>query len=101
MGLLTEELGRKLPRLYSTDKQGDAAIVQCKFFAPWNQWTFFGIEFDGTDTFFGLIVGNEVEFGYFSLSEVESIRGPFGLQIERDLYFTPKSVAEVKAEIRR
>ncbi len=98
MGLLTEEIKRRLPKLYATEKQGGAAIVQCKFFAPWNQWTMYAIEFDGTDTFFGLIVGDEVEMGYFSLSEMKSVRGPFGLEIERDLYFTPKTLAEIRAK---
>jgi len=29
----------------------------------------------------------EEEWGYFVLSELESVRGPLGLPIERDLYF--------------
>ena len=28
--------------------------------------------------------------GIASIEELESIRGPFGLKIERDLYWTPK-----------
>ena len=39
--------------------------------------------------------GLENEFGYFSLRELESIRGPFGLTIERDLYWTPKPIREI------
>ena len=33
--------------------------------------------------------GIEVELGYFALSELQSIRGKFGLPVERDLYFQP------------
>jgi len=36
---------------------------------------------------------------YFSLSELESIRGPLGLKVERDLYWKPKTLSEVKKEI--
>ena len=34
-------------------------------------------------------VGHEYEFGYFSLSELESFRDGWVLPIERDLYYKP------------
>jgi hypothetical protein len=40
----------------------------------------------------------ELELGYFSLDELESVRGPFGLKIERDLYWKPKTLREVMAK---
>ena len=52
-------------------------------------------EFDGVDILFGLVSRFEVELGYFSLSELESVHGPMGLPIERDLYFKPKSLKEL------
>jgi hypothetical protein len=33
--------------------------------------------------------GFEKELGYFSLAELLTNRGKLGLEIERDLYFTP------------
>ena len=39
--------------------------------------------------------GLEVELGYFALSELESVRSPLGLPVERDLYFEPKSLREL------
>jgi hypothetical protein len=69
----------------------------CKFFTPDSQWTWYVLEFDGEDIFFGYIVGFEAELGYFSLSELESVRGPWGLPIERDLYFKPAPLSEVRA----
>ena len=53
-------------------------------------------EFDGEDIFFGLVIGMEMELGYFSLSELESVRGSLGLPIERDLYFKPKTLQELR-----
>jgi hypothetical protein len=36
------------------------------------------------------------EWGYFSLSELQSVKcPPFGLGIERDLYFDPKPISKV------
>ena len=37
------------------------------------------------------------EFGYFTLRELESVRGPLGLPIERDLHFKPRPLKEVMA----
>ena len=72
-------------------------MVQVKFFTPDAQWTWYATEFDGEDLFFGLVVGLETELGYFSLLELESVRGPLGLPIERDMYFEPKTLSKVRA----
>ncbi|MEM7630057.1 MAG: DUF2958 domain-containing protein [Planctomycetota bacterium] len=39
------------------------------------------ISIDPEDLCFGLVDGHEVELGYFSFDEIESIRGPGGLKI--------------------
>ena len=44
--------------------------------------------------FYGLVEGFETEWGYFSLDELESVNGPFGLKIERDLHFEPRKVGD-------
>lgn len=85
MELLPGELRAVLPKLYSTEKQGTEAIAPIKFFTPDSSWSWYPTEFDGDDLFFGLVRGLEVEIGYFSLSELESVRGGLGLPIERDL----------------
>ncbi|MEN5407683.1 DUF2958 domain-containing protein, partial [Aliarcobacter butzleri] len=38
----------------------------------------------------------ERELGYFSLDELESVRGLFGLKVERDLSFKPTKLSKVK-----
>ena len=41
------------------------------------------------------------ELGYVSLKELESLRGPMGLKVERDLHFTAgKTLAEYATEAR-
>ena len=92
--LMSDEIRERLPALYATDGQKDP-IVQVKFFSTFSSWTWYAIEFDGDDTFFGLVYGHEAELGYFSLSELESgARSP--IQIERDLYFRSKPLSEVR-----
>ncbi|MCK4791314.1 MAG: DUF2958 domain-containing protein [Desulfobacteraceae bacterium] len=99
MKLLTQEIRKKLPPLYSQDGKGGKAIAQVKYFTPSSSWTWYGVEFDGQDTFFGLVDGHCKELGYFSLSELESVRGPMGLPIERDLYWQPKTLEEIAPEM--
>jgi hypothetical protein len=93
MKMLTKELRKKLPALGEGD--GTAHV---KFFTPWTNWTWYATEFDGEDMFFGLVDGHEKEIGYFTLSELEAVNGPFGLKIERDLYWTPVKVYEAEPE---
>ena len=99
MKLLTQKLRKKLPPLYSQDGKGGRAIVHAKFFTPDSNWTFYASEYDGEDRFFGLVDGHCKELGYFSLSELESVRGPMGLPIERDLYWKPRSLEEIAPEL--
>ncbi|NTU46325.1 DUF2958 domain-containing protein [Candidatus Roizmanbacteria bacterium] len=94
MKLLTAELLKKLPKLYASEQENDP-VVWCKFFTPDSSWTWYATEFDGKDTFFGLVDGFEKEWGYFSLSELLNVRGHLGLPIERDRYFTPKRISEI------
>jgi hypothetical protein len=96
MMLLTKSLRRKLPALYSQDSKPATSVpVVVKFFTPDSSWTWYATEFDGEDTFFGLVDGHEKELGYFSLKELESARGPMGLAIERDLHFAGRTLADV------
>jgi hypothetical protein len=52
-------------------------------------------------TFFGLADLHEKELGYFSLEELQSVRLPFGLRIERDMYFDGMVLDKTTNEVRR
>lgn len=95
MQLLTKEVTTKLPFLYTQEDEEDPMVI-CKFFAVWSSWTWYAIEFDGQDTFFGYVAGDFPELGYFSLSELQSLKGPMGLGIERDMYFRTCRLSEIK-----
>jgi hypothetical protein len=110
MKLLPEEIREQLPPLYSQDGKGGKAVAYVKFFTPSSSWTWFATEgepmFDESSKevdfkFFGLVEGFEKELGYFLLSELEEVRGPMGLPIERDLHFKPKTLEEIAPEMFR
>ncbi len=95
MQLMTKELRKQLPPIGAQSESEDPTVY-VKFFCPWNHWTWFAYEFDGEDIFFGFVKGDFDEFGTFSLSEMESVSGPIGLGIERDIHFTPKKLSQCK-----
>jgi hypothetical protein len=108
MKLLTQEIRKKLPPLYSQEGKGGKAIAYLKLFTPDSGWTWWAVE-GGPITddngreidfqFFGLVDGQFKELGYFNLSELESARGPMGLPIERDLYWQPKTLGKIAPEM--
>ena len=100
MKLLTKALLKQLPPLYATEDQEDPMVI-CKFFYPDFDWSWFAIEYDGEDVFFGLVDGFVAELGYFTRSELEGNRGKLGLPIERDLYFGPCRLSELRAKLDR
>lgn len=95
MKLLTEEILKALPKIGETENDPDPRLI-CKFFYPDFSWTWYAIEFDGKDLFFGLVDGFERELGYFTLSELQANKGKLGLPIERDRYFTPIRLSELE-----
>lgn len=101
MKLLTKELEKKLPPLYATEKvplEQKKLIV--KYFTPFSNWTWYGVEYDPKEKrFFGLVVnGHGHEWGYFTLTEFEEINNSAKPpRIERDLYFSTTSVGDILA----
>ncbi len=97
MKLLTKVLERTMPPLGAQDGKGDEAIAYVKFFDPQGSWTWYGTEYDPVNReFFGLVDGHERELGYFSLDELATFRGRFGLGIERDVWFKPTTLAVIR-----
>ena len=101
MKLLTQTLKKQIPALYATESVPlkEKEIV-CKFFNPCGAGSWYvveGQEEDGDFIFFGLVELHEQEWGYFSLKELESIRLPFGLGIERDIHFSKRRVSNLSS----
>jgi hypothetical protein len=78
----------------------EETLVYVKFHDPASRWKWYVIEFDGEDTFFGLVVNPVgVVAGQFKLAELECLR--FGDEqeegegVERDTRFQPLTVADL------
>jgi len=107
MKLITKKEERLLPPLYATEYAKDP-ICHVKLFAPVGHWTWYLMEYDpARKVAFAFVVGHVNELGYVSIAELQSIKVrsgiivngekvTFGLPIERDLYWTPKPLSQVR-----
>lgn len=92
MKLITKEIEKALEShpLYSQEGNNNPKVL-VKFFNPCGSGSWYVTEAerqdDGDWLFFGLCHIFDAELGYFTLSELESMRLPFCLTIERDMYF--------------
>jgi hypothetical protein len=97
--LITEALKRRFAKVGRQDDKEENVIVIAKFFTPDSSWTWFALEYEEeTNVCFGFVIGPFPELGYFSIEELEGVRGLLGLPVERDLYWTEKSLAAAKTE---
>ena len=103
MELITPEQRETL--LANGARRGADHVPVVKLFNPCGAGTWFVTELDPEDESiaFGLadLGFHTPEVGSFSLSELEAFQGPFGLGIERDLYFEAKYTLSAYAEAAR
>jgi len=100
MKLLTKAILDRFRELGSQESKGDDAIVVAKFFTPDSNWTWLATEFEETEgLFFGLVEGHYVELGYWQLEELQNLRGPLGLKVERDLHWKETTLSEVRGKL--
>jgi len=95
--LIPQTLLSDIPDLYETEDSLNP-ICYVKLFTPDSNWTWYIIEFSKADakTCYGYVQGMDSELGYFTLEELESIHGPLGLAIERDMWFKPTLFSDIK-----
>lgn len=92
MKLLTKELERKLPKLYSSSNK-----AYVKWFTPDANWTWYVMEYDPeTGDCYGYIKGSDNEMGYFNINEIKEVRGKLGLPVERDRLFETTSFEDLQ-----
>ncbi len=102
--LMTKEVGDTIPAIYANEnaKDYDTVLAPAKLFSPFGNWTWYITEMDPeTGECFGLVQGFETELGYFSLDELAEAT-VFGAvpAVERDLYWQPKTIGEIRRESR-
>ena len=99
MKLITKTLEKKKKKIGCQSQSADPIVV-AKFFDPCGSATWYATEYDAENKIaFGYVTGLAFdEWGTFSITELESIKRPFGLGIERDLYFKEQRFKEIIKE---
>lgn len=98
--LMTKELEKKFEKypIGSQDGKGNDAYVVVKYFNPCGAGTWLITEGEKQENGDWLLFGYchlfEWEWGYVLLSELEQVKLPFGLKIERELYVTDCKVGD-------
>jgi len=98
--LMTQKLADTIPAIYANEKVADydTVLAHAKLFSPYSNWTWYITEMDPeTGQCFGLVEGFEKEIGYFDLTELAETT-LFGdvPAVERDLYWEPRTLGEIK-----
>jgi hypothetical protein len=101
--LLTEALRWRFAELGPQD-YGDEAkeIVAGHFFLPGTGWDWWPLAYDedgGVPQLFCLVRGQEIELGYVALAELETVRSPLGLAVERDEHWQECTLAELRQRL--
>ena len=88
MKLLTRELLKKLPPIGHSIKTKEEPQAIVKWFTPDSNWTWYVAEYNPENGMcWGLVDGFEKEFGFFTIDEIQKLKGPLKLPIERDMWF--------------
>ena len=102
--LMTKELADTIPALGANENAADYddLLAIAKLFSPYSGWTWYVTEWNAeTGLCFGLVEGFETELGYFSLDELAEVTVFGGVPaVERDLYWQPKTIGEIRREAR-
>lgn len=96
MELISKEIRDTIPKLYETENQKDP-IVYCKLFLDGWTWLVLEMSIDD-DICFGYVISPfcNGELGYFSLSEIQEVKGSLGIGVERDLHFKSLPLSQLK-----
>jgi hypothetical protein len=95
----------KLPTLEATANNTiDQSIVKVKLFNPMGAGTWYITAYNPEDKMaFGFVnLGDAemAELGYISIEELETLRLPLGMKIERDLWFSPMPLKDVMEKVK-
>lgn len=94
--LITKKLKKQIPELKEDEEYiKDDSPVPVHFVQPTTNWNWYVLAYDGGDTFFGLVDGEAREYGFFTLSELQSYEDPLlKLGVERDKTWDPETTLE-------
>ncbi len=98
MELLTQEDKRQIPRFEMTMGALDP-MVHVVFHMPMLDWTWYVIEYNGKNEVFALEERERTKWGFYDLNELQDLRGPFGLRVQRAQHYLPMPLGQARHEV--
>jgi hypothetical protein len=101
MKLLTKEIQEKATKQYDKGSDMEQMVVAKYFGGSWT-WYLMNLDPEDNDYAWGIVDGHAVEMGSWQMSELQKVKiKPFGLPIERDLYFKPMKAKDVWEQLNK
>ena len=92
---MTKEIQKKAEKQFAKESDMNQMVVAKYFGGSWT-WYLMNLDPENSDYAWGIVKGNAVEMGSWQMSELQKVKiKPFGLGIERDLYFEPMRAKDV------
>ena len=92
---MTKEIQKQAEKQYPLGADMEQKVV-AKYLNPAGKGTWYLMNTEPeSDYAWGIVNLFDIEMGSFTISELENIKLPFGLKIERDLYFEPMKAKDV------
>lgn len=95
MQLIPQEIKEQIPALYATQEQTDPTAYIKLFIDGWT-WYITELSIDDNICFGYVESPFGTELGYFSLQEIQEVKGSLGIGVERDMLFKPIKLSELK-----
>jgi ParB/RepB/Spo0J family partition protein len=89
--------GVELPALYSHQHLGDEAVAQVRLHSPNGGQNWYVVEYDPrSEVAFGYIeAADGAALDFFNIGVIQEYRSQLGLEVQRDVAWTPKTLAEI------
>ena len=101
MKLLTKKIKEQAEKQYDKGSDMDQMVVAKYFGGSWT-WYLMNLDPEDNDYAWGIVDGFAVEMGSWQMSELQKVKfKPFGLPVERDLYFEPMKASEVWEQLNK
>jgi len=97
---MTKEIKEKAQKQYDEGSDMEQMVV-AKYFG--GNWTWYLMNMDKDEDYcWGIVDGFAVEMGSWQMSELQKVKfKPFGLGVERDLYFEPMKAKDVWEQLNK
>ena len=85
----------------SPNRKAATAVAYARLYLPGSTRAWYPSAFDGHDLFFGLVVEAEIDFDYFSLTDLHHLHNAEGRGVQLDHRYTPRPLGELQTAYER